>query len=452
MKFLMTLVLGLSAAVTANISLADIDGTWQGILVTAPGSELTVQFIIEAKSDGTYSVLLNSPDSGAIKNVPASNVTLVDDNLSIEVADLEGAFEGKFANDSLNGNWSQVGESYPFVLTRYEEKPLSEEIASMIEGRWEGALELPGDTSLSIVMTFEVTDAGKLVGFMESPDQSPRKFPMGNLAATEVDVSFNVDAIGGNYKGSFSQGSIVGTWSQGTELPLTLNKASLDPRAYALDLTAEAAALLLGDWYGMLVTPVGEIPAVFRFVEIEQDFIRGYFASPDQGASDLPIGSVTVDNGVVEFTVAGGRFSGSFDSAESAAAATISGEFAQGGQKLPLTLRRGRLPSLVLDINSESSAILLGSWQGSLKTPQGTSTVVFRFEKDDDAKLVGFIDNADQGLKGARIKSASFDNGAIVIEAPLLRLQYNGTISDHQMTGKLTASGQSFDVVLDHLE
>ena len=168
MKFLMTLVLGLSAAVTANISLADIDGTWQGILVTAAGSELTVQFIIEAKSDGTYSVLLNSPDSGAIKNVPASNVTLVDDNLSIEVADLEGAFEGKFANDSLNGNWSQVGESYPFVLTRYEEKPLSEEIASMIEGRWEGALELPGDTSLSIVMTFEVTDAGKLVGFMES--------------------------------------------------------------------------------------------------------------------------------------------------------------------------------------------------------------------------------------------------------------------------------------------
>ena len=77
---------------------------------------------------------------------------------------------------------------------------------------------------------------------------------------------------------------------------------------------------------------------------------------------------------------------------------------------------------------------------------------MFRFEQDDDAKLVGFIDNADQGLKGARIKSASFASGAIVIEAPLLRLQYNGTISDNQMTGKLTASGQSFDVVLDHLE
>ena len=130
----------------------------------------------------------------------------------------------------------------------------------------------------------------------------------------------------------------------------------------------------------------------------------------------------------------------------------ISGEFTQGGQKLPLTLRKGPLPSQVLDLPAESSSVLLGSWQGTLKTPQGTSTIVFRFEKDDADKLVGFIDNSSAGLNGARIKTVSFNDGAISIESPLLRLQYNGTLSEDRITGKLTASGQSFDVVLDHLE
>ena len=53
------ILLSLSLLATAPFVSADIEGTWQGTLVTAPGAALVVQFIIKPKEDGTYSLLLN---------------------------------------------------------------------------------------------------------------------------------------------------------------------------------------------------------------------------------------------------------------------------------------------------------------------------------------------------------------------------------------------------------
>ncbi len=401
-----------------------------------------MQFVIETKADGTYSVLLNSPDSGAIKNVPASKVEFADNILNIEVDDLEGSFTGKLEDGTLKGNWKQLEESFPFELTPYEEKQLSAEVIGKVAGRWTGSLSIPGGNSLAIVMNFDAGDAGKLTGTMESPDQTPRKFPMENLLVNDTDVSFNVDTIRGRYEGSFADGKIVGTWSQGQDFELVLTRAEFDPREYALDLSEEDAAMLEGSWWGEISTPIGPVPAIFRFVQNDGDFMLGYFDSPDRGASDIPLKTFNINDGVVEMTMATGGFSGTIEGGK------ITGDFRQGGQKLPLTLQKGEMPPLLLDLAADSAAALLGSWRGTLKTPQGTSTIVFRFEKQGGG-TVGYIDNTDGGITGARIKSASLTDGQVIIDSSeLLRLRYTGTLGDGLIEGQLQAGGRSFDVTV----
>ncbi len=432
------LVLGLLWASAAN---AAIDGTWQGKLTTSPGNDLVIQFIIAAKADGTLSVVLNSPDSGALKNVVASKATFVDNVLAVEVAELSGAFSGKLEGDVLDGKWSQVGESFPLKLMPLVKTAISKQTADLLRGRWEGKLEVPG-SALTIVMVFAVGAEGNVSGTMSSPDQGSSQIPMGDVIATDEDIRFNIDRIRSSFKGKFENARIVGEWRQGSSFPLTLEKRALDPRANALALSAAQKTMMLGEWYGEIETPVGGLAVVFRFAEEGEDLVKGYFDSPDQGSAGVPIQSVTLGDNTVSLSLAAGAgFEGTFEPG------TMSGSWNQGGQKLPLRLTKGKLPALVLDLGPDGMARLMGTWQGKLTTPQGSSSIVLRFEKDAAGQPVGFIDNPEQGMRGARIKSVALDGDALTVQpSEMLRLKYTGTLAGEQITGKLAAGGQSFDL------
>ena len=54
------------------VAQTDIAGTWEGKLEIAPGQEMRIHFIITKQGDGSYKAVLDSPDTGAIKNEPAS--------------------------------------------------------------------------------------------------------------------------------------------------------------------------------------------------------------------------------------------------------------------------------------------------------------------------------------------------------------------------------------------
>jgi hypothetical protein len=60
-------------------------GKWQGRLEVAPGTTLTIQIVIAAEPGGKYSVVLTSPDDGAIKNVSATKVEYADNRLVVDV-------------------------------------------------------------------------------------------------------------------------------------------------------------------------------------------------------------------------------------------------------------------------------------------------------------------------------------------------------------------------------
>jgi hypothetical protein len=180
-KIIMTLVLLIALLpLTSILAAENITGAWQGKLVTSPGAEMTIQFIITQDAKGSYSVVLNSPDDGGIKNVKANSVVYNSGNLKLDVTDVSGSFDGVFKNGKIDGKWKQEGTSFPLILSPYEKPTLSKKDKDTLLGAWNGKLTIPGG-SLTVVLRFEMTEKGDFAGFLDSPDQGGYGIPVTDM-------------------------------------------------------------------------------------------------------------------------------------------------------------------------------------------------------------------------------------------------------------------------------
>jgi pimeloyl-ACP methyl ester carboxylesterase len=107
----------------------------------------------------------------------------------------------------------------------------------------------------------------------------------------------------------------------------------------------EGPAQLAGIWQGALELPAGQrLRLVVEFND-EGGALTGTMDSVDQGARDLPIDSIQLENGSLVFTMRaiGGRYEGEL----AASGDELVGTWSQGAGNLPLTLRRdANLPVL----------------------------------------------------------------------------------------------------------
>jgi uncharacterized protein (TIGR03435 family) len=94
-----------------------VAGTWQGTV--NPGKELRIVFIITNAPGGGLTAMMHSIDQGA-QGVAASAVTLQGTTLRLAIAAMDGAYEGQLSanGNSVVGNLSQGGKSFPLTLTR----------------------------------------------------------------------------------------------------------------------------------------------------------------------------------------------------------------------------------------------------------------------------------------------------------------------------------------------
>jgi hypothetical protein len=99
---------------------SDIDGAWQGGIDVGQNS-LRMIFHIVNTEDGLMATL-DVPDQGA-KAVPVTTVTRDGSALKLEMKGLGGGFEGKVSPDlsTIDGTWTQVGNSLPLVLKRVKD-------------------------------------------------------------------------------------------------------------------------------------------------------------------------------------------------------------------------------------------------------------------------------------------------------------------------------------------
>ncbi len=332
MRALIELFLILSLLVCSSAEAqTDLSGIWQGKMEVDQSQKLTIHFIITKLADGSYKVVLNSPDTGAIKDVPASAVSFKDGKLNLEVESLSGSYSGVVVKNTITGEWSQPGGAFPLVLTPYT-KPDQASTKPLL-GEWVGKLKVTEDLSYNIVFRYETTKNGKYAAFLDSPDQGAKGIPVTDVLLEGKQVSFKVPAIQGEYAGEFSGKSITGSWKQpGFEGALDLAKGKFQAPVAKIEISAEDMKELLGKWVGK----VGPLTLVVRFEQNAAGKNAIFIDSPDQGASGIPVSEAALVDDTLSLTVAavGGKYSGKLSGNK------IDGAWTQLGKDTPLLLTK----------------------------------------------------------------------------------------------------------------
>jgi len=94
-----------------------------------------------------------------------------------------------------------------------------------VAGTWLGSLQAGGET-LRIQLHLDADAAGRLTCVMDSIDQRAFGIPCGNVQETGDAVSFDVPAVRGKWAGTISTDGqkLSGTWTQGSSLPLVMER------------------------------------------------------------------------------------------------------------------------------------------------------------------------------------------------------------------------------------
>ncbi|MBW3544867.1 MAG: lysophospholipase [Bacteroidetes bacterium] len=146
---------------------------------------------------------------------------------------------------------------------------------------------------------------------------------------------------------------------------------------------APAPEQVVGSWSGSLQVGGMTLPLVFHIGKDADGRLTATMDSPNQGAKDIPVQAVKLaaDSLYLDVQVLGGGFSGKFMDSE-----TLTGQWQQGGQVLPLQLKKGAVEALRRPqepqqpypyqeqegmVNNQEVGIQLA---GTLTFPEGTGT------------------------------------------------------------------------------
>jgi hypothetical protein len=326
-SLLLSAVLAGQAAAQTNLA-----GTWQGRLEAAPGKTLTIQFVIAAKPGGGYSAIVTSPDSGAIKNVPAASVTFADSKLTLDVPALYGSYAGTLHEAVLEGEWSQEGKKLPLSLRPYETPTLTKADIDALRGEWVGELTPAPGNEVTVVFHFSTDTDGVLRGVLDLPQRHVKGLEVREIALD--DGHFSLEVARARVTGMLKGDQIVGEWNDpASYAPLTMKKGRyVEPAPTYLDLPAEAREKLKGRWSGTL----NGLPVIVSFETDAQGRTLGIFDSTKQHMS-FPINEAALAGTKLAFGVSyGAKFTGEL------AGSQLTGEWTQPGlpKPLPLALTR----------------------------------------------------------------------------------------------------------------
>ncbi|MGZ8844303.1 MAG: alpha/beta fold hydrolase, partial [Pyrinomonadaceae bacterium] len=163
---------------------------------------------------------------------------------------------------------------------------------------------------------------------------------------------------------------------------------------------------MIGTWEGTLDAGTAKLKLVLHIDAAKDGALVGRLDSPDQGATDLPIDSLSVADNTLKFEMKslGATYEGKLDSNGD----QITGEFKQGGQALPLNFKntgraatKGLLAIRKVAVGEHSLNLLVG----------GERTPAIVFEAGFGAGLASWSTIQSNITKFAR--TVSYDRAGI---------------------------------------
>jgi hypothetical protein len=207
-------------------------------------------------------------------------------------------------------------------------------------GRWEGSITTPTG-ALKVIVDLDRDDKGIWIGDIDIPDQGVKDLPLRDVSVSGDAVSFGLPAGPGEpmFKGKVSPdgSTISGDFSQsGSNVPFSLKRTG-EAKVNLPGKNPELPEKFTGKWEGKLDTPGGSLSLVFNLSNKDGSAI-GTIDSPDQGAVGIPISLISASDSSIKIGVQ--LVSGEYKGKLGEDGKTLTGDWSQGGQTLPLVLKK----------------------------------------------------------------------------------------------------------------
>ena len=208
-------------------------------------------------------------------------------------------------------------------------------------GHWEGTLPVP-NREIQIVVDLAQDAKGLWIGTFSQATQNGPTVPLADIKVDDKSVKFRIAAGGANAPdfdcGLENPGSMRCTLTTpGGALTSTLKRTG----EAKVDLPKSSPAVsgeLEGNWEGSLETPGGALKLVVHFKNQPDKTVKATLDSPDQNSVDLPLTDIVQKGPAVEFQLR--LVNGGFKGTLNKEATQLGGEWTQGGNSLPLTLKK----------------------------------------------------------------------------------------------------------------
>ena len=208
-------------------------------------------------------------------------------------------------------------------------------LAQDITGDWNGTLNT-GMGELRLVLHVTKNPDGTLKSTLDSVDQGANGIPVTSTTLKDATLNLKVEAVNGTYEGKVSADAkeIVGTWTQGAGLPLTLHRGGVAAKAAPKPATPSE---IDGDWLGTLDTQVAKLRLVLHITNTDQG-LTATMDSLDQNTKGIAVTSVTRKGPSLNFEIK--VISGAYDGKISGDLQSFTGTWTQLGKSWPLEFKR----------------------------------------------------------------------------------------------------------------
>ena len=171
---------------------------------------------------------------------------------------------------------------------------------NMIDGLWRGELVVQKGVKLAIGITVSNNNTTLT---LNSPNQGMYKREPSSFSIAGKRITFTDEGLNASFEGEIKGDTIVGTFTQGKDMPLTLHK---------LNDTDLARMKFEGSYSGDLIINANSSLPLVLHVAVIKDGYSAALDSPAQNSNGIPISEVDINDEALSFTstMLGAKFSG----------------------------------------------------------------------------------------------------------------------------------------------
>jgi hypothetical protein len=406
----------------------DISGVWEGVLVVGT-TEIDVEFTLTADGAGGYSAIMDAPDQPSITNMAVDSVTFTDNALTMTIAAVSGQYSGTLTGGTIAGTWTQQGQDFTLNLAPYEEPTMTAETFALVAGQWIGSIKpMPNaEMELTVVLDFKEDEPGVYTASLSSPDQGAQNIPVDSFAVEDDELTVEINRMRLEIITNIAGEQMTGNFTQaGRNIPITLNRGEYTQQG--LNIPALTYARLQGPWHA-------EVQGLNVQIRIEQqgDTFFAYLDSPDQGASDIPISSLALEQDTLTFavTAAGMNFNGELANDQ------IVGTWSQMGTDTAVTFVRGPYNASA-NLDAAASQQLIGTWSGTVNNTE----LVFEFS-EANGSVSGSLSIPAMGAQGLGLSELAGNSDAMSFSVRGIQATFAGSLDGDSLSGEWSRAGST---------